>query len=91
MSYQMEVYSSLCALRLFDINGIPANSYDFGEQTDVSPETAEDYCCGNMRFTRYEVPQEGVLTTYGITLEDYEAICSELEDTLSFGACGWCS
>ena len=91
MSYQMEVYSSLCALRLFDINGIPASSYDFGEQGDADQEGAEDYCCGNMMFTRHDVPQEGVLTRYGITAEEYDSICSELEDSLSFGTCGWCS
>ena len=91
MAYTMEVYSALCALRLFDINGIAADTHDFGEQGDADPDSAEDYCCGDMRFTRHESPREGVLTKYGITFEEYDAICFELEDTLSFGSCGWCS
>ncbi len=45
MAYTMEVYSALCALRLFDINGIAADIYDFGEQSDTAPEISEAYCC----------------------------------------------
>lgn len=91
MSYKIQVYSALCVLKLFDINGIPADSRDFGEQGDADPWSAEDYCCGDMRFTRNELPDEGVLTKYGITFEEYDAICFELEDSLSFGSCGLCS
>jgi hypothetical protein len=91
MAYTMEVYSALCALRLFEINGIAADTHDFGSQQDEDQENAEPWCCGDMRFTRHEVPRKGVLAKYGITLEEYNAICFELEDTLSFGSCGWCS
>ena len=91
MAYQMQVYSHFCALRLFDINGVAAHSSDFGDQYDRDPMNAEDYCCADMRFERFDEPQEGVLERYGITREEYDLICSELEDMLSFGACGWCS
>lgn len=91
MAYTMQVYSALCALSLFDINGIAADTYDFGEQGDADPWNSEDYCCGDMRFTRHESPREDVLTKYGITFEEYNAICYELENALSFGSCGLCS
>ena len=91
MAYQMQVYSALCALRLFDINGIAASSSDFGEQADHDPFNAEPYCCADMRFERHDEPQEGVLERYGITREEYNEICSELEGLLSFGSCHWCS
>lgn len=90
MSYRMEVYSALCSLRLFDINGIAADSSDFGEQGDRDPINAEDYACADMRFERYAEPQEGILERYSITREEYDEICDELEDLLSFGNCGWC-
>lgn len=44
-----------------------------------------------MRFERFDEPQESVLERYNITREEYDAICDELEDVLSFGSCGWCS
>jgi hypothetical protein len=91
MAYQMNVYSALCALSLFDINGIAASSSDFGEQGDRDPFNAEPYCCGDMRFERFVEPQAGVLERYNITREEYDSICDELEDVLSFGSCGWCS
>jgi len=74
----------------FVINGINANSSDFGGQGDMSPETAEEYCCGDMQFTRNPSTPD-VLAKYGITEDEYAEICEKLEGGLSFGRCGWCS
>lgn len=89
MPYKLEVYSSLCSTALFEINGIAASEYDFGEQGDENPEDAEEYGCGNMTFTPID-PTPEVLSKYGITEDDYWTITRDLEGKLSFGRCGWC-
>ncbi len=86
---EMEVYSALCALKVFRVNGIEADYDDFGDKYDQSPETAEDYACGDMTFTP-KMPTQEVLDKYKITLEQYTEIADELASKLSFGACGWC-
>lgn len=90
MKFELKIFSALCATDKFVINGIEANSEDFGYQSDKSPETAEAYCCGNMVFTRKE-PTAEILQKYNITEKEYSDICYELEDKLSFGSCGCCS
>jgi hypothetical protein len=90
MAYKMEVFSALCSMRVFDVNGIAADTDDFGEQFDHDPMNAPDYGCADMRFGRFMEPPEGVLEKYGITLSEFEEIGDELSDLLSFGSCGWC-
>lgn len=90
MAYKMEVFSALCAMRVFDVNGIAANPDDFGEQWDRDAANADDYACADMRFERFAEPPEGVLEKYGIALSEFEEIGDELSDLLSFGSCGWC-
>lgn len=90
MKLDLEFAHSLCYTPTFIINGIEADYDDFGEKYDRSPETAEDYCCGDMQFTRIP-PTEDVLKKYGITGPEYELIAGQLEAGLSFGSCGWCS
>ena len=85
---KIEVLSCFCGLKIFEINGIKAYSYDFGTQEDIAPDDAYPYCCGDMQF----IPKEStpkVLNKYRITQAEYEQICEEL-DCLSFGECGWC-
>ena len=89
MAYKLEVYSSFCATVIFEINGIPACSSDFGYQGDENPEDAEEYGCGNMAFTPID-PTAEVLAKYKITEDDYLAISLHLEKELSFGSCGMC-
>ena len=89
MKYTLEIYGALCATSTFIINGVGADSDDFGSQGDTSPEMAEDYACGNMQF-EMNAPTEEVLSKYSITKEEYETIGRELEEKLSFGCCGWC-
>jgi hypothetical protein len=90
MNLELKFGSALCYTPIFTINGIKAYSGDFGEQSDRSPETAEDYSCGDMQFTRVPAKPE-VLEKYGITGPEYELIASQLEVGLSFGSCGLCS
>lgn len=89
MDLELKFGAYLCYTPVFRINGKSATSDDFGEKYDRSPETAEDYACGNMRFTRIP-PTETVLAKYGITPEEYAEIASQLEEGLSFGCCGLC-
>ena len=90
MKLELEFGYALCYTPTFTINGIRADSGDFGEQYDRSPDTADDYCCGDMRFTRIRATP-AVLEKYGITAPEYELIAGQLEVGLSFGECGWCS
>lgn len=79
-----------CGLSVFKINDIFADSDDFGEKYDHNPEYAPEYGCGNMMFESKEPTQE-VLDKYHITKEEYEDVCDELYDKLSFGFCAYCS
>jgi len=89
MKLKLEFGSHFCYTPTFTINGIDGNSADFGEKYDHSPETAEEYGCGNMKFTRCP-PTASVLTKYNITVDEYNQVAAKLEKGLSFGQCGWC-
>ena len=89
MELELEVFSALCSTSVFEINGVRADSYDFGDQYDASPETAEPYGCGNMVFCPKPATEE-VLQKYKISVTEYGEVCSELQEKLSFGECGWC-
>ncbi|MFH2115102.1 MAG: hypothetical protein ABIJ86_11410 [Spirochaetota bacterium] len=89
MKLELEFGSALCYTPTFTINGIDADSEDFGEQYDRSPDTAEDYACGDMQFTRVP-PKPEVLEKYEITEAEYALVADQLESGLSFGCCGWC-
>jgi len=89
MKHHLKVFGCLCATEEFSINGIDADSSDFGEGDDISPETAKPYACGNRQF-QPKMPTQEILDKYSITLSEYAEIASELQDRLSFGSCGWC-
>ncbi len=89
MKLELEIFGALCSTEVFVINGINADSDDFGVQGDNDTENAEDYGCGNMEFERKTETDE-VLKKYSITKEEYEKIAEKLEEGLSFGCCGWC-
>lgn len=83
-------YSYCCGLREFSINGKNADYNDFGDKYDTSPENAEDYGCGNMRFIKKQYTKT-ILKKYKITILEYNKICNKLEKELSFGECDLCS
>ncbi len=89
MKLELEICDSLCVTELFVINGISADSDDFGTQGDNDADNAEDYGCGDMIFERKTDTNE-ILKKYNITKEEYEKTAEKLEKGLSFGCCGWC-
>lgn len=90
MKYRAEVSSCLCSLEHFEINGIQADEDDFVNKYDHSPDTAEEYGCGNMQADVKPATSE-VLSQYGITLDEYNTIVADIAEKLSFGSCGWCA
>ena len=87
---KLKALECYCDLEEFEIYGIPAEWEDFGEKFDAGSEYAEEYCCGDMTFFPKE-PSVEILKKYSITEEEYNIICKELKEKLSFGCCGWCS
>lgn len=88
MKLELEIYSALCATSKFTINGVRAETSDFGFQEDIDDDPP-NYCCGNMQFEGKEATKE-VLDKYGISVPEYNLIVGQLEIGLSFGSCGWC-
>lgn len=89
MEYKAKVYSALCSLAEFTINGINADEDDFVDKYDHSPETAEDSACGDMRAD-IKAADDEVLKKYGITADEYDTIAADVAEKVSFGCCGWC-
>ncbi len=89
MKLELKPYGAFCSTEVFIINGMRAESSDFGEQYDRDRDNADDYACGDMTFTRINAKPE-VLSKYGITEAEYELVAAQLEAVLSFGSCGWC-
>ena len=83
-----------CLPDVFTINGRTAFAWEFGEghdhDPDEAPEIIEATGCGNYQWERYPEAQLVVLARYGITAEEWSAICDQLEAELSVGQCGWC-
>ena len=90
MTLELQAYCCLCALEKFIINGIPAEYEDFGDKEDLEPYNAPDYGCGNMQFIP-RLPSQETLNKYHISIDEYNEICKELQENLSFGCCAWCS
>ena len=89
MEYNADVFEALCHVFDFKINGVDADEEDFVDKYDHSPDTAEEYGCGNMQADIKEATDE-VLKKYSITKEEYDIIAEDISIKLSFGSCGWC-
>lgn len=90
MELIIEPFHSLpCELEVFTINGIAANYRDFGDVYDHNEEAKEPYGCGDMYFEP-KLPISDVLKHYNITVDEYNTICTKLENKLYVGKCGWC-
>ena len=76
-----------CQLKIFTINGKAAKKLDFGDSLDHLE--GEHKYCGNMQFEP-KPPTPEVLQRYNITVDEYNAICKELEDKLYVGECARC-
>jgi len=66
MDLKLEFGHALCYCPVFEINGIEANSTDFGEKFDHNPAIADDYGCGDMRFDSKPATNK-ILKKYKIT------------------------
>ena len=89
MKIEIEFGSSFCYISSGTINSVEIKENDFGSHSDIAPEEAEPYGCGNMQFERIPSTQQ-VLDKYSITEEEYQQVCDKLQKGLSFGCCGWC-
>jgi len=90
MSHVIEIGEYLCYARKFVVNGQNAQTEEFGVQRDIKGFFDNDTSCGDMHFTPKKATRE-VLRKYSINKEEYDEICSKLEDGLSFGRCDFCS
>lgn len=91
MLIELVTGSGLCTyVKKFVINGINADSNDFGTCYDHDPENAPDYGCGDMRFESGKVSTE-VLEKYKITIEEFYEVCDQLDKKMSWGHCAYCS
>lgn len=89
MTLELTFGESFCYTPIFKINGIDADSNDFGEQYDIDSGNAEEGGCGDMQFTSID-PKPEILLKYGISEDEYFEICDQLSIGLSFGSCGLC-
>ena len=80
-----------CSLSVFTINGVVADSDDFGSGRDEDPDSAEPYGCGDWIYKANKTPANDVLATYNITVAEYDEICDRLESELGIGNCSWCN
>ena len=74
-------HSLPCELEVFTINGNAADYRDFGSVFDHNKEKRKPYGCGNMYFEP-KLPTSNVLKHYNITVDEYNAVCTELEKKL---------
>lgn len=91
MKLEIELMEYFCSVGDFTINGVIADTEDFGSQGDKSPDDAEEYGCGNMTFTPHDRLSPGVLAKYSITPDEFRFIAAGLAKQLSFGGCGLCA
>jgi len=81
MELNLKVHETLCSTYIFCVNGITADTDDFGTQ-------CEDVTTPNrLHFTRIP-PTMPILTKYKITISDYREVAKRLEDALA-GNCRW--
>jgi hypothetical protein len=90
MKLEITFGTYLCYTPTFIINGVAADSNDFGNQGDENSNDAPPYGCGDMTFTPRNATLE-VLEKYDITKAEYAVVASQLAAGLSFGNCDLCS
>ena len=92
MDVEIETYSALpCTTKRFYINGISADTDDFGYITDTDPDNAPDYGCGCMEFIPSDDKMRKAMEKYSISAYEFRTVQYMLEDKLYVGSCGWCS
>ena len=91
MKLELEFGSSYCYCPTFRINGIQAESQDFGNQyDDGDADDVDGHGCADMKFVPGD-PTREILSKYGISEAEFLLVAGQLEAGLSFGNCGMCS
>lgn len=97
MEYVAKVYSALCSLSEFTINGIDADLDDFvdkyddyGDNDDYNADEIEECGCYNMTGDVKEATV-GVMLKYNINRDEYVIIAKDIADKVSFNRCNWCN
>lgn len=76
-----------CVDKEFIVNGKNAEVSDFG--LVYNHGVGNMNCCESMRFEPIE-PTNKVLRKYRINLDEYDEICSYLDDKFTIGKCDIC-
>lgn len=87
----LNFWTTLCYVH-WDINWIFVDSNDFWEKYDRDSENAEPRACADMQFTRHDDIKliNKALEKYKLSTSEFDEICTELEEKLSFWNCWWC-
>lgn len=78
--YKITEYTHVVGLKLFTINDIEAEVYDFGHFQENCKEDEEDF---DIKFKGF-APSDFVLSMYKIDHEEYNQIVLELTKRLQF-------
>ena len=75
-------YAVPCKPAIFTINGIEADTDDFGINIDTRPDIAKQcyFGCGCHKFIGYDQPNKNVLIKYNISKKDFYEIVNKLKD-----------
>jgi len=87
MTLELKVFSTFCETKLFKINNIDANIFDFGSLIDKNRQSNRS--CGDMQFIIKPYTDE-ILNKYKINKYCYYKIAKQLSKKLSFGYCDQC-
>jgi len=94
MKLELKIFKTICQTEKFLINGIEANSEDFGigydcEGTHDGNEDDDVGCVDYQFFPK--LPSQKILRKYNINKKEDKEICDKLEEGLSFGCCKLCN
>jgi hypothetical protein len=91
MKMEIETYGALpCATSTFTINGIDADTSDFGSmESDGCPSECEGYDCHNKHFVPDTVDKK-IMEKYDISNNEVKEVQEKLTEILNVGDCGWC-
>ena len=88
MRIRFETHRALpCRPSVFVVNGIQADTDDFGEQDSHSDGY---YGCISNTFKPFRHPPKNVLNKCKISLEEFLDIGDILQEKLDIHNCGWC-
>lgn len=91
MNVEIETYNALpCETKMFYINGVSADTDDFGHSEDTDRYNAEPYGCGCRQFISSDDSMAEAMARYGISESEFHEVQDMLESKLYVGSCGCC-